>query len=302
MKNRRFVPGALYHIYTISRDGGVLFYRITDRLCLFTILSVYARRYRVAVLGLCIMFTHIHAMVRVVDLTHLRAFIGQSLATFTRIINADRRQRGELFRRPFGSAPRVNPKEKRSSLIYLFNNPVEKRLCTKAVDDRWTFLAYCKTPFPFSEPLIKREVSFRLRKAADYVDAECAAGRYLRPAALRGILGGLIKEEQEKLTDYIICKYQFICFEEAIELFGDVDKMILATEASAGKEFDVGEQSDPFSDVAYREMAAHASRNHLFEDWKLLHLSDEERGWWSRYFRANTTANDKQIMKFMHLK
>lgn len=302
MKNRRrVVPGALHHVYTISRDGGVLFYRVSDRLCLFTVLSVYSRKYKVAVLGLSIMFTHIHLMVRVVDLAQLRAFIGQTLATFTRIINADRRKRGELFRRPFGSAPRVSPKEKRSSLIYLFNNPVEKHLCAKAVDDRWSFLAYSKTPFPFSKPLIKREVSFRLRRAAECVDAECAAGRYLRPAFLRRLFGGLVKEEQESLTDYIINKYQFICFDDAIGLFGDVDRMLLAAEASAGKEFDVGEQFEPLSDVAYREMAAQAAKNHLFEDWKLLHLSDEEIGRWMRYFRVATTANDRQIRRFMHL-
>ena len=301
MKNRKFVSGAWHHIYTISHDGGVLFYRISDRLCLFTILSVYARKYKIVVLGLSIMFTHIHMMLRALDLSQQTAFISQSLSTFSRVINADRSRQGSLFRRPFGSAPKKSDKEKRSALIYLYNNPVEKHLCKKAVDDRWNFLAYCREPFPFSDKLIKHNVTFRLRKAAEYIDAESDAGRYLRPAALRRLFSGLTREEQEQLTDYIIQKYQFICYEEALELFGDSNKLLLATEASAGKEFDVGEEFDPHSDIAYREMCILAARARLFDDWKLLHLTREEQLKWAHRFRKETSATDNQIRKFLHL-
>ena len=90
MKNKSFPSSAWHHIYSITRDGGVLFYRITDRLCFFSIMSIYAHSYHMIVLGLSIMFTHFHMMVRAVDTAHIRAFVGQCLATFTRIINDDR--------------------------------------------------------------------------------------------------------------------------------------------------------------------------------------------------------------------
>ena len=300
MKTRKFLSGAWFHIYTISRDRGVLFYRLTDRLCLFTILSVYARKYNMIVLGISIMFTHIHLMIRALDLTHMRSFVGQSLATFTRVINADRGRKGELFRRPFGSAPRLHDKEKRSSLIYLFNNPVEKRLCKKAVDDRWTFLAYYTDTHPFSKKLVKRDVSFRLRRAADFVDAEQAAGRYLKPVTLRHLFSGLAKNEQEQLTDHIISRYQFISVEEAIAPFSDYRQLLQATEVSAGKEFDVGEEYDPFSDIAYREMAILAANARLFDGWRLFKLSDEEKRHWSRIFQEKAHASEGQIRKFLH--
>ena len=72
MENRKFQQGAWHHIYAITQDGGVLFYRITDRLSFYTVASVFARRYNIIVLGLAIMFTHFHMMLRAIDLTQLR--------------------------------------------------------------------------------------------------------------------------------------------------------------------------------------------------------------------------------------
>lgn len=301
MKNRKFYPGAWHHVFVITRDAGVLFYRITDRLSLYTIISVFALRFRLVVLGLSIMFTHLHLMVKAVDLLQLRSFMQQVLSTFSRVLNEDRGRHGPLFKSPFGSAARTTDKEKRSSLIYLYNNPVEKKLCRRAVEDRWTFLAYAREPFPFSERLVKRDVRYALRTACDFVDREQQAGRYLRPARLRALFEPLTRDEQEQLTDYIIQRYAFICHDEAVSLFADLDALLLATEASSGKEFDVGETFDPASDVAYRKMCSLAARAGLFEDWKLLRLSPQERTRWMREFRQSAGASEKQIAKFLHL-
>lgn len=301
MKNRKFYPGAWHHVYVITRDAGVLFYRITDRLSLYTILAVFAVRFRISVLGVSIMFTHLHLMLKALDLTQLRSFMQQVLSTFSRVVNEDRCLCGTLFKRPFGSAPKSTDKEKRSSLIYLYNNPVEKKLCQHAVEDRWTFLAYARGPFPFSSKLVKRNVRYALRTACDFVDREQMAGRYLRPARLRSLFEPLSRAEQEQLTDYIIQRYAFIDHEAAVHLFQCLDDLLLATDASSGKEFEVGEVFDPQSDIAYREMCSLAARSGLFKDWKLLHLPEEERRAWARRFRQSTSASERQIEKFLHL-
>ena len=301
MKNRKFYPGAWHHVYVITRDAGVLFYRITDRLSLYTILAVFALRFRVTVLGVSIMFTHLHLMLKALDLMQLRSFMQQVLCTFSRVVNEDRDQHGSLFKRPFGSAARTSDKEKRSSLIYLYNNPVEKKLCKRAVEDRWTFLAYAGASFPFSTPLVKRDVRYALRTACDFVDREQMAGRYLRPARLRALFEPLSRAEQEQLTDYIIQRYAFIDHQMALSLFRSYDDLLLATDASSGKEFEIGESFDPRSDVAYREMCALAARSGLFKDWKLLHLPEEERRAWARRFRQSTSAGERQIEKFLHV-
>ena len=301
MKNRKFYPGAWHHVYVITRDAGVLFYRITDRLSLYTILAVFAVRFRISVLGVSIMFTHLHLMLKALDLTQLRSFMQQVLSTFSRVVNEDRCLCGALFKRPFGSAPKSTDKEKRSSLIYLYNNPVEKKLCQHAVEDRWTFLAYARGSFPFSSKLVKRNVRYALRTACDFVDREQMAGRYLRPARLRSLFEPLSRAEQEQLTDYIIQRYAFIDHEAAVNLFQSLDDLLLATDASSGKEFEVGEVFDPQSDIAYREMCSLAARSGLFKDWKLLHLPEEERRTWARRFRQSTSASERQIEKFLHL-
>lgn len=300
MRNKRLIPGAWHHIYSITQDGGVLFYRISDRLCFYTIVSVCARRFKMIVLGLSLMFTHFHMMLRAVDLAHLRAFVGTVISIFTRVINADRGRSGALFKRPFGRAMRVSDKEKRSSIIYLLNNPVEKRLVAKAKEDRWTFLAHCSETYPFTPKLVKRNVSFRLRCACDYVDGECAAGRYLIPSELRRLFKSLTREEQEQLCDYIIDKYKFIAYKEVVGLFDGERELMIATEASAGKEFDVGEVHDQSTDIPYREMASLAARKGLFDDWKLLHLDGTEREKWIRFFRNTTSASELQARKFLH--
>ena len=301
MKDRKFQQGAWHHIYVITEDGGVLFYRITDRLSFFTVASVFARRYNMIVLGLSIMFTHFHMMLKALDLTQLRSFMQQVLAAFSRIIVEDRTLERPVFKRPFGSAPKVSEKDQRASLIYLYNNPVEKKLCKRAADDRWTFLRYAKDAFPFSSRLVKRKVRFALRTAADVVDREAAAGRYLRPALLRNLFQPLSREEQEQLTDYIIQCYQFICIDEAVGRFDSYESMLDACDASSGKEFDVGEVFDPFSDVPYREMAHMAAQAHLFDNWELLHLGPQSKKRWFQAFRTGCSATERQVRKFMHI-
>lgn len=301
MKNKCFPSSAWHHIYSITRDGGVLFYRITDRLCFFSIISIYARRFNMIVLGLSIMFNHFHMMVRAVDTAHIRMFVGQCLATFTKIINEDRGCSGSVFKRPFGCASRFSDKEKRSSLIYLLNNPVEKKLCSSALDDRWTFLAFSQKRFPFSAKLVKRNVRHCLRNACDVIDKERMAGRFLRPKLLRKLFQPLTRPEQEQLTDYIIQKYQFIDYEEALSQFDDYASLVMAADASAGKEFGVQEEFGFSSDVPYREMCSIAAKAGLFDDWRIFRLTNKERYQWFRSLRGQTGAQDKQVMKFLHI-
>jgi REP element-mobilizing transposase RayT len=301
MEKRRFSAGALHHVYFITRDGGVLFYRISDRLSFYTTISVLASRYKVDIIGISIMFTHVHLMVRAEDLAQFRLFMNQLLRTFSKLINQDRGSQGPVFKTPFGSAPQTTDKRQRSSLIYLFNNPVEKRLCSKAVEDRWTFLAYYDDPHPFSAPLVKRYASHAMRDACQLVDAEARAGRYLRPVLLRTLFRKLSREEQEQLTDYVIQQYRFINYEAAIALYGGYDRMLRTTEETSGQEFDIGEEFDANSDVPFREMIRVAAQGRLFDGWALLRLDEQAQQKWIRRFRAETSATSRHIQKFLHL-
>lgn len=303
MKKRLFFADALHHVYFLAGAGNVLFYTQSDRLSFYTTLSVLAKRYGVTVVGVSIMFTHVHLMVQAADMAQFRLFMGQLIRTFSRLVREDRGQDGPVFNTPFGSAPQKDSKRQRSSLIYLLNNPVEKHLFAKAVEDRWTFLAYYGgDPYPFSTPLNKAYASRHMRDACSLVDAESRAGRFLRPALLRNLFRPLSREEQEQLADHIILVYRTIDYDAANNLFGGYERLLRATEETSGKEFEVGEEFDPTSDVPYLEMSRIASRSGLFDNWKLLHLTPSEQQGWMRKFRTNTHATEAQVRKFLHKK
>ena len=299
MKTRKFVVGAPLHIYFRARGGCVLFYRMTDRLCFCSVLAVLSKRYKVTVIAASLMFTHIHLMVRAADLAQLRMFMSMLIRVFSRLLREDRSLDGPRFETPFGSAPKVSLKEQRSSLIYILNNPVEKKLCKKAVEDRWTFLAFSDCANPFSERLVKRNASKSLRRAWEFIDGEALAGRYLHPNALRQVFDPLSRMEQEQLADYLIGAYRFIDYKDMLSLYDSKQDLLLATQASAGKEFDVGEVFDPDSDIAYCEMVRVAAKQHLLDNWKLLHLNPVEQSYWGRVFKRTTSATEWQIKKFL---
>ena len=61
--NRRFVRGAINHLYQIARKGEVILYSISDHLVYFTIFCIMAERHNIHVLKLCHMPDHIHGSV-----------------------------------------------------------------------------------------------------------------------------------------------------------------------------------------------------------------------------------------------
>lgn len=146
---------------------------------------------------------------------------------------------------------------------------------------------------------MKRNASKSLRRAWEFIDGEALAGRYLHPSALRQVFDPLSRREQEQLADYLIGAYRFIDYKDMLSLYDSKQDLLLATQASAGKEFDVGEVFDPDSDIAYCEMVRVAAKQHLLDNWKLLHLNPVEQSYWGRVFKRTTSATEWQIKKFL---
>ncbi len=301
MKNRKVLNGSLQHIYKTTADGGVLFYHTIDHLVCFTIQSVMARRHNLPVLCACHMFTHTHELAAPVDPLHLVSYEHDVNLLHAREWNRESGRTGRLYRGPFGSAPKRSDKDKRSCVVYILNNPVEKRLCARAVEDRWNFLAYYEKEYPFSERPVLRYCRWALRNAMHEVSQECRAGRYLKYALLYRLFSQLNRTEQEQLTDYIIQRYFYFDREACYQLFGNGANMVAAADVSKGKEFDVGESFDPYSDVPYREMSQLAARHGLLGQGKpLLLLPEERREKLSRYLQMNTSASELQVARFLH--
>lgn len=279
----------------------MLFYRVADHLVYFTVESVIARRHNLPIQASCHMFTHTHDMVAAADPSQLIAFEHDLNIIFTREYNEETGRKGRLFEGPFGSAAKCSEKDKRSALIYIFSNPVEKKLVRRAIDDRWTFLAYYDNAFPFSSKPMLSQCRWALRNAMKEVDIEYRCGRYLGYAILRRMFEGLNEEEPWQLTDYIIHRYFYLDVKGSSKLFNDLSGMVKTVDETKGKEFEVGEEIDKWSDVPYREMCIAAGRAGLlrpgFPLWNMSASKIEEIG---RKLQSKTGATDLQVANFLH--
>lgn len=299
--------GVWQHVYRITRDAGVLFYRTEDRLFYFTLFCTLVRKHGIRAIGLCLMFTHTHEMLEAESNRQLIDFERELSSTANRILNieyglSEGSRISKIFRTPFGCASKSTLKSKRSSYIYLLNNPVEKHLVSHAIEDRWNFMAYQLSPNPFSDKLIKRRSSYAMRMACRRVDYERKAGKYLRPTFIIDLMSKLDDREKEQLTDYIINKYNALDYLEGSRLFGTFEKLRLAADSTTGSEYDIGEEFEISSDACYSEMLKICeSRNLLSKDMRLLHLSKEERKSLIRELRRKTGATNRQLQKLFHL-
>jgi len=302
MKKRNVPVGSLQHVYKRSADGGVIFYRTIDHLVYYTMQSVMARRHNLKVLCSAHMYTHLHGLLAAADPCQLSYYERDLNIVHTREYNIEMGRTGHLYHGPFGAAAKRTEKDKRSGLIYVMNNPVEKKLCSRALDDRWTFLAYYEGSFPFSERPYLKTSRWALRNAFREVDQEYNGGRYLKYALLHRLFASLHASEREQLTDYIIQRYFFFDKESCYRLFGGWEKMAVAIDMTKGKEFDVGEEFDPFSDIPYREMCDVVERLGLLaKKMPLFGLSDVRQKKLAKYLRSNTAASDYQVARFLHL-
>ncbi|MBR0222649.1 MAG: transposase, partial [Bacteroidales bacterium] len=121
---RVFKAGALHHIYQRTYDGYLIFYSVRDFLVFFTLFCTIARKYHIRVLGICLMYDHIHVLVAAPSKKDLSAFVQEYTCRFARQRNVQYQRKGSFFQRRFGSAPKSGEKKARTAIAYLYNNPV----------------------------------------------------------------------------------------------------------------------------------------------------------------------------------
>ena len=274
MKNnsRRYAPGFVNHCYQNTVNGGLLFYSASGFLVIFTIICVAARRYGVRVLKLCLMPDHIHGSYISDNLKDLASFIGYYSSVYAKEFNGISGRNGQLFNRPYGSAPKFGDKKVRSNFIYIDNNPVERHLSDKAEDYRWNFLAYAISQHPFSEPIIRRTASGSLKKAIGMVDVLHGKGRHLSFMVLQRWFSKLSRKESNQLIDYIITKYNAIDYEGSISYFGSYGNELLALHSTTGNEYDIKEPFVGKRDDCYARLSSILEATHE-QLRKFLHLA-----------------------------
>lgn len=293
--------GVCNHIYQRTKNRFNIFYDLCDYLSYYTIFGVMSIRYNVMVLGLCLMIDHIHMMVRTRDRKTLSEFVSSVTSVFVRQYNEDVGRTGPLFEERFGSAPKSDRKRLISAIIYLGNNPVEKRICIKAEDYRWNFIAYMFSCNPFSDRLFRKKARNVLRKALRIVDWHRNQGKYLSSSMISELMNGMTEAEKNQLADYIIFKYNVIDYEYLLKLFGSYDQMLTAMHSTTGSEYDLDEYNDRLSDSVYHDMIACLKERFGDKIRRVIVCGSSEKFDLADYLRLRTAAPIKQIFKFLHL-
>lgn len=149
MKRRIFYKGILNHCYQRTADRGVLFYSCFDHLAYFTQYCTMARKYNIQVLALCQMPDHVHDSVIADHKRDLEKFKQDTNSWYAMKWNERYGLHGQVFEQSFGSSPKRGEKKGCSNLVYVGNNPVERRLVEKAEQYRWNYRPMLSQIIPF---------------------------------------------------------------------------------------------------------------------------------------------------------
>lgn len=303
-RRRRFLDGECNHIYQRTLNGFNIFYDQEDYLVFYMILSTSARKFRVRILELCLMVDHIHILLESDSCQEMSGFVRYYSSVFVREYNDSIGRNGQMMYKSFGSAPKKGDKKTRSAIVYIGNNPVEKKMCSSAEEYRWNFIAYLDNDNPFSQDIPPRNRRRILRKAMKEAAADASANRYMNFSKLRWYMSRLNQEEKELLTDLIISLYMPVDKEALLDYYSDLPQMVSAMNASTGSDYDIREKVTPHSDLVYNRMIEVVRAETGLDVVRKVVVLPEERKMElvAKLQKAIPSAQLYQICKFLHLK
>lgn len=301
-RRRKFVNGEVNHTYQRTVSGFNIFYEVEDYLVYYTIFSVLAIKYGIMVYGLCLMIDHIHSLISADDRKNFCSFIRHVSLLFVKEYNKEHGRSGPLFQEGFGSAPKIGLKRLRTAIAYLFNNPVERFLCSRAQEYRWNFLPYAQCRNPYSEPVRLRQASRALRKAIKEVDGARERGQHMTYTMIRRLFRKLDRQEKNQLTDYIIVRYSAIRYDLLAACYGGHDNMLTAINSNTGSEYDISETICGRSDTEFRELHRYVHAEGFENAGDVISQEEKVKLHLMEKMLKRTSASVYQIRKFLHLK
>ena len=300
---RKFIKDQMNHTYQRAVSGFNIFYEVEDYLVYYTIFSVMSRRYGMVVYGLCLMIDHIHTLTSTSSCMTFSKFMSNVAIQFVKEYNRYHNRVGPLFSECFGSAPKAGLKLLRTAIAYLFNNPVERLLCKRAQEYRWNFLAYAASDNPFSDPLVLKKASRRLRRALKEVDGTVKRNEYMTYVQLKRMFVGMDAREKNQLIDYIIVRYNIIRYDDlTTKCYDGYENMLIAINSNAGSEYEVQELRYGRSDAEYRYLYKYVHENGFKDAGEVISLPTDSKFNLMVDMMNETSVSKLHICKFLHLK
>lgn len=290
------------HTYQRAVSGFNIFYEVEDYLVYYTIFSVMSRRYGMVVYGLCLMIDHIHTLTSTSSCKTFSKFMSNVAIQFVKEYNRYHNRVGPLFSECFGSAPKAGLKLLRTAIAYLFNNPVERLLCKRAQEYRWNFLAYAASDNPFSDPLVLKKASRRLRRALKEVDGTVKRNEYMTYVQLKRMFVGMDAREKNQLIDYIIVRYNIIRYDDlTTKCYDGYENMLIAINSNAGSEYEVQELRYGRSDAEYRYLYKYVHEKGFKDAGEVISLPTDSKFRLMVDMMNETSVSKLLICKFLHL-
>ena len=299
--NRKFYMDDVMHVYQRAIHGFNIFYTLEDFLVFYTIFSVFSRRFKITVLALCLMIDHFHALLISESRQNFYKFVSAVTARYSRVFNESIDRKGRLFDKSFGSSPKNSNKQVRTAVPYLFNNPVEKKICSNPADYMWNFLAYIYSDHPFSEEIISRKTSRRLKDTIAIINQCRIDEQWLNYRLLHRIYKNLSCDERKQLTDYIIIKYMPFDIEKLQSFYKSPEMMLTAIESNTGSEYNIKEEFNQNSDLMYEDIKTHIIKNITSDLKRVLKMQLDEKIELANQICANTMASSRQVAKYLHI-
>ena len=301
-KRRKFYSGRVNHIYQRTVNWVNIFYSDEDFLVYYTIFSVCAKSADIIILNLCMMFDHVHFLAITENIQELSGFVDRFASWHVHEYNCNIHRRGKLYHKNFGSAPKWNDKDIRSAINYVGNNPVEKKLCNRAEEYRWNFLAYAISKNPFSEEYIANKASKKLRNVIREAKEMAELNLPLKYVHLRRMMKGLSSKERQQFVDQVITIYLPFDYQTLIGYFGSYSLMTEAMNSNTGSEFDINEPKDASSHTIFRDIIEYLGKIIAPIDiGKITTLPEQEKNLLAVELKKRFKIGDWQLRKFLHI-
>ena len=292
-REEQFHKGAYQHVYQITSDGGIAFYDAIDCLVYFTEFCVKSQQYNVEVDCVAIMRNHLHFGLRANELRDISLLIGSSASYYTRSFN--KKGRLKVSFKTYDRDEKIDSKQRRNNIIYIANNPVEKKACSKAIEYKWNFLAYSNNSNPFSICPVISKSSIIFRNAISCVRLLHQKRKPLNYYFFNSIMPKLNSSEKLQLVDYIISTYSVINHKATEAEFKSREDMIIAINSTTGSEYNIHEEFSKEDYKHYNEIGSMISKmggNNYF-------LNSPERLITDCYLYTN--ASPFEISRYFHL-
>jgi len=287
------------HVYCKGIRGNVIFYSNADCIYYITLYSCLARKYCIRTDAFSIMPNHTHSQQSAERRSDFIGFNQDLQSQFTRGYNKQHCRQGELFQKPFGSAPKTGEKYIKNNLSYINNNGASGRLSKGVLDYRWNLMAYFCSDHPFSEKIILNQASIRMRQSVKYVDKLRKENKPIDYRLQAMLFKGLNRKEGKQLLDYIISRYNFLDYSSILKLYGTFENALLAMDANTGSEHDIKEEWEDFSE--YRDMME-ASRKAGYSMERInFRLMNKEERFDLVILLSRLTKDKNKIYRFLHM-